>query len=415
MHNLFRKVGVLSLGSVLGHILLVVPLPLLTRLYSPEQFQLLTVYVSILAILIVVSNLRLNLAIGNPKDDAEAAALLVLSVISALGSALIVGLVLVVVIYSALLTDWLLQPYSWLVPLGVGCAGLYQAFLYWSSRRQRYSAIAKTKISRAASSSAMQVVLGVFGAGPIGLLLGQFCYVSVGAFSLLKKTLQDDLDLLKKVSRKDLRACLKKYKSFITISVPEALANSCGIHIPILLIAYLSGDSDAAYVGLAMQILSLPLALIGQSAHQVVMAETPRTLGTSEFSAMFIRLVLGLVVSGALLFSFIFLITTNFTEQIFGDDWSSLATVITWLLPWHCLQYVTSPLSGILHITSRLRAALWLQIIGLVLRVGSVTLCYVYTELDLPAAYGLGSVAFYLVYCLTVLIVVKNESKLGTH
>ena len=217
------------------------------------------------------------------------------------------------------------------------------------------------------------------------------------------------------MSKKDLRACLKKYKSFITISVPEALANSCGIHIPILLIVYLSGNSDAAYVGLAMQILSLPLALIGQSAHQVVMAETPRTLGTSEFKEMFLRLLLGLVASGALLFSCIFLVTTTFTEQIFGDDWSYLATVITWLLPWHCLQYVTSPLSGILHVTSRLRTALWLQIIGLVLRGGSVFFCYVYTELDLPAAYGLGSVTFYMVYCLAVLFVVKNESKLGSN
>ena len=187
MQNMFRKVGVLSLGTVLGHKLLLVPLPLLTRLYPPEQFQLLTVYVSVLAILIVVSNLRLNLAIGNPEDDVEATALLVLSVISALGLALVVGVVLVVVMYSALFTDWLLKPYSWLVPLGVGCAGLYQAFLYWSSRRQRYSAVAKTKITRAASGSAVQVALGVFGAGPIGLLLGQFCYVSVGAFSLVKK------------------------------------------------------------------------------------------------------------------------------------------------------------------------------------------------------------------------------------
>ncbi|MDB2315824.1 oligosaccharide flippase family protein [Luminiphilus sp.] len=410
--DLFRKVGVLSLGSLLGHIFLFVPLPLLTRLYSPAQFQLLTVYVSILSILIVVSNLRLNLAIGNPEDDTEAIALLILSVISSLVLALFVGLVVSIIDYAALLSDWILQPYSWLLPLGVAFAGLYQALLYWSSRRQRYVTVAKTKVSRAASSSATQVAFGIFGAGPIGLLLGQFCYVSVGALALLKVTIKDDLELIKKVRKRDLCAGFNKSRQFITTSVPEALANSCGIHIPVLMIAYSSGNSDAAYVGLAMQILSLPLALVGQSAHQVVMAEAPRTLGTVEFHPMTRRLLLGLFMSGSVMFLSIFFVTTMFTEEIFGDEWGKLAEVITWLLPWHCMQFITSPLSGLLHVTSRLRIALWLQISGLLLRISTIIAFDVYTDMSLTAAYGFGSAAFYMLYFGVVLHIIKNESKL---
>ena len=79
--------------------------PILTRLYGPESFGVLATYVSILALLNVVSSLRYELAIAVPEDDDEAIALVWLCfVLVAISTAL-----------TALGVAWLGNPLvSWL-------------------------------------------------------------------------------------------------------------------------------------------------------------------------------------------------------------------------------------------------------------------------------------------------------------
>lgn len=88
--------------------LTILALPVLTRLYSPEDFSLLAVYVAILGILTVVACLRFEIAIPLPEQDEEGAHLLVL----ALGSALAIGALLwmVVMLLPAQITDSLGAP-----------------------------------------------------------------------------------------------------------------------------------------------------------------------------------------------------------------------------------------------------------------------------------------------------------------
>ena len=72
----------LLLGGTAGaQMLTVLAAPLLTRLYSSEDFGLLSVYTSLLALIGVVSSLRYELAIPLPEDDGEAANVAVLSLI----------------------------------------------------------------------------------------------------------------------------------------------------------------------------------------------------------------------------------------------------------------------------------------------------------------------------------------------
>jgi O-antigen/teichoic acid export membrane protein len=61
-------------GSVAGQGVVIVGYPLLTRLYDPSEFGLLTVFTSIVGILAVLSTASLETAIPIPGEDREAAA-----------------------------------------------------------------------------------------------------------------------------------------------------------------------------------------------------------------------------------------------------------------------------------------------------------------------------------------------------
>ena len=84
-----RSVGILAGGTAAGQAIIVAASPILTRLYTPEDFGVLAVYASLLSILGVVASLRYELAIPLPESDEEAANVTVLSLVVVLGMALV--------------------------------------------------------------------------------------------------------------------------------------------------------------------------------------------------------------------------------------------------------------------------------------------------------------------------------------
>ena len=83
-----RSVSFLAGGTAAGQAITVLAAPLLTRLYSPEDFGLLAVYTSLLMTIGVIASLRYQLAIPLPKSDEEAAHVVVLSLFIVLGISL---------------------------------------------------------------------------------------------------------------------------------------------------------------------------------------------------------------------------------------------------------------------------------------------------------------------------------------
>ena len=75
-----------------GHQLVVLTSPVLTRLYTPEDFGVLAVYASIVSVLVVVTSLRYELAIPLPADDNTAANLLLLALAIVVALTLLNGL-----------------------------------------------------------------------------------------------------------------------------------------------------------------------------------------------------------------------------------------------------------------------------------------------------------------------------------
>ena len=75
-------------------VIVIVSAPVLTRLYSPSEYGILSVATSILFVLITVTCLRYEFAVPLPEDDVEAANLLALSLAANLGMSVAAGVVL---------------------------------------------------------------------------------------------------------------------------------------------------------------------------------------------------------------------------------------------------------------------------------------------------------------------------------
>jgi len=395
---------------------MVLILPLLTRLYSPEDFQILAVFVAILSLVTVVSCLRLNIAIPLPEDDQTAAALLVLSIGA---SVLFTATSAVFVMWSAeALADLLGEPaiarYLLLVPAGIFFASSYTALQYWASRKKRFGLITRTRISRALAGAGTQLGYGAFAPGPFGLILGQILYMGMGTIRLAVVTWSDDRKNFANLDRRKVTGTLHEYRRFPLLSVPEALFDSAGIQVSILLIAAYSANPEAGYMMLAMQVLGAPMALIGGAVAQVYLAEAPESLRRRELSQLTRKTIGSMLRIGGPVLGVVGILAPFLFPPIFGQEWARAGSIVAMLAPSFLLQFLVSPVSMVLHVTGNVLTAMLLQAFGLVLRVGFVLAAASISPSWIVEAYAGSSIIYYLAYLAIVLLLLRRTQAAST-
>lgn len=404
-NNFLRGVSVLMGGTAAAQAILLIALPFLTRLYSPQDFSVLAVYVSAVSILSISACLRLEIAVPLPADDTEAASLLVVAlaasaVIAALTTA---GVLLVPGSLDSLIGRGELGPYLWLVPIGVWLASTYSALQYWSTRKRRFSDIAKTKLTQSIGGTGVQVGLGWLGLAPFGLLLGHAVIGGAGVIGLAARALRHERAKFQAVRISSIATALRNYRRFPLYSTWDALANTSGLQVPVIIIAAVAVGPEAGLLMLAMRTMQAPMALIGTSVGQVFLSEAPEKERQGQLPAYSTKIMASMARIGAGPLVFAGFAAPAIFGYAFGPEWADAGHMVSWMVPWFILQFVSSPVSMLMHVLQLQGELLVLTIFGLVCRAGGVALAAMFSPQSLVEAFALGSALFYLI--LTVIIV----------
>ena len=409
-----RSVGILVGGTAIAQAIGVMALPLITRLYTPEDFSLLAVFSSFVTIVSVAACLRLEIAIPLPEQDEDAINLLALSLFFCSLAAGLTGLI--VLLFPNQITSIIRQPelkeYLWLIPLGVWLTSSYSAAQFWATRKKRFVAVAKTRMTQTIGSISIQVIYWlVTGAGSLGLLLGQTVYCGAGTLGLLKASWREDKTLIKKISFLEMRKNFKNYKNFPKYSTLEGFANSAATDIPILIIGSIIAGPEAGFLFLAMKIMVIPLGLIGRAIANVYFAHASEKHRKNELTSFTISTLDGLIKSGVGPLIFIGTLSPTIAPIVFGDEWRRAGEVILLLTPWFILQYISSPISSALHVTQNQKKAMVLQIAGVAIRVGATLFAALKAPSHIVEFYAISSALFYAIYFHIVCSSLKISSK----
>ena len=127
-----KNVLTLMTGSTIAQVLPIVFTPILTRLYSPEEFGVFAFYISLVTFLIVFSSGRYEQAIVLPKTDKQAINILSLSFVILFVVTFILSVTLFffgdfvqVKIENPILNNWI-----WFIPICVFVSSSYKIFTY---------------------------------------------------------------------------------------------------------------------------------------------------------------------------------------------------------------------------------------------------------------------------------------------
>lgn len=402
-----KAVSVLVGGTAFAHVITILVLPFITRLYTPEDFSRLAVYSSLLGIFAVVACLRYEVAIPLPKSEEVAERLLIISLLSSICFSLILAILLFV--FSSYIKQLLGNGYFsqiiWLLPIGVFAASLYSAFKFWSTRIKDFKTIAQTKIQQSISSAITQLVLGWSGHTGIGLLVGQFFYSGAGVFSLIRKKTK-----IQKLNFKKIKNTIIEYIHYPKYSVGEALFNTAGVHLPILIIAAVAAPKEAGYLLLASKIMIIPMVLIGASISQVYYAHANDAKKENRLAEFTYQCMCKLALIGIAPLLFIGILAPSIFPLVFGSEWVRAGILVAWMTPWFIIQFIVSPVSMALHVNNNQQLAVILQFIGLVLKISLVCLAFKIDKSLISETYAISGFIFYLLYILMLVRALKLKN-----
>lgn len=411
--GVFRGMITLVMGAGLARIVGLASIPILTRLYSPEDYGVLAIYTSIVAVLVPILTLRYVTAIPLPKTDAMAFNLFMLCAKLILVGTLLISLVLG--FFGETVLGWFsMQEFAhlwWLIAIGVMGTATYELFSLWATRKKDYKIIAKTQFTQSLTGNAAKIGLGLLSLKPLGLVIGQLIAQSGGVGSLFKNAYQDFKKLYPHVSSKKQRFVAKYYQEFAWFRLPSQFLMVLSTQAPILMMSALYGKESTGQLGLAMMALAMPVGLIGGAMSKAYYAEIA-ALGRNNLSKIkkvTFSIQKKLFAIGLPITIVVMLLAKPVFSLVFGESWMIAGGYAAILAPFMLLQFTSSPLVQALNVVG---SQLSFLIINVTRMIGFIFIFYFFKkthveENDFITILSVFLCLFYLFQTLFVLKVIS--------
>ncbi len=355
------NVLILMIGTAVSQVMLIAISPILSRIFSPEDFGIYGVYAGIIAIVSSVVALNYELAILLPKHDEEAINLVALSVIACLGMAVLSGLIVWVVPFKFIYPEnpKAISSWIWILPVSVITLGILAILEAWCTRKKLFQQSSWAKILRSFVTGGYQIFSGYKDGGSLGLIFGAVLGTIVASVGVVVLVMQQNFKTyLQSLRWKKIRSLAKRYIDFPVYSSSQNLLNAVSISAPAFFLTYFYGVKIAGFYLLGIKLIQVPADLVSRSFRQVFYqkaAEVHNEQGDlyQIFKRSTIHLLMIAIVPSLIIFFFAPMIFKIFL----GQNWETAGEYSRWLVVWIYVNFANVPAIccyRILNLQSRL-------------------------------------------------------------
>lgn len=365
-------------GTTFAQAIAIIASPILTRLYGPESFGFLAIFISITSIIGVIACMRYELAIMLPKADDKAAnllALCLLCVATVSGLAMLILYLINDALLSLLRTPGL-APYLILVPPFVFINGIFLALNYWNSRTRHFGRLSVAQISSSLATTSTQIGAGLGGNATGGSLIGaNLVGVSISTAVLGAQIWRDDHSILhRSISWRGMVEVLKRYKKFPLVDSSSALLNAASWQLPAFLLAAFFSPEIVGYYALGFRVLQFPMSLIGGSIAQVFFQRASNANSDGTLPLFVENVFHSLVAIGIFPILTVTIVGPELFAVIFGDSWIEAGLYAQILSIWAFVWFISSPLSTIRAVLEKQAFGFKITTLNFVTRIISLTI-----------------------------------------
>lgn len=367
----------IATGNVVAQAISFIAVPLITRIYTPEEFGIYSVILSATLILGPIASLRYDFALLLPRGETKALNLLALSAGTCLLSSLLIAAFLLFApdnILSAMGLSGSLRTLL-AIPLGTFLLSFLQNLTFYNIRAQHYRELTLATIAGSLADRGFSLVSGFFFAlGPWGLIGGRI-FGPLTSVALLQSSglYRRAWAQRKRVSLKRMWGQALRYKDFPLYSSWAALLNTAAREIPTFLLAAYFTPAVAGLYGLGMRMVNLPMMVVGDAIAKVffqgVTAEREDTDKLRRISLKLYQQLTFFTLPPTLIFIFA---GHELFALFFGDQWRPAGQFLRVLAPSFFVMFLYRPMSVFYDTFNRQRQRLIFDLVNTALRLGTV-------------------------------------------
>ncbi|GAP23074.1 lipopolysaccharide biosynthesis protein [Leptolinea tardivitalis] len=365
--SIFKDIFSILTGTVLAQLINVIAIPIITRLYTPEQTGSLAIFISITGVLTIVSSLRYELAIILPDTFEEASNILVLCFLLVIFTTFLVWILTISVgnTFLKLLNASNLFTYLWVLPLLNFFTGIFQVISYWNTRFHKFGDVSIGRVTYSGITSSFQVGLGLINPPTIGILIHGVIWGNIAStLVLFTKTFWTDLQkILSAIDIELMKSLIYRYRKFPLYSTGSGILNYFSWQLPTLMLAAYFSPSVSGLYDLGNKILRMPMNLIGVTISQAFLPRAAEAQKEGHLSKLVENSLDYLV-----LFTLFPLLVLTITGSdlfflLFGKEWAEAGVYTQILSIWMFFWFISSPISNIFLVLQKQEFSLKLDIV----------------------------------------------------
>lgn len=375
-----RPIGTLLSGSVIGQIAALAAYPVVTRLFTPDDFGLYNIFYSYIDVLMIVSTGKYEQAFPVASSDAEARALL--RFVRWLN--VVVSLLILMAVALLLASDALpgetrqLGSVALLVAPLVYFGGTVRIHSFLFNRYESYKTIASSTAIYGLATSSLKVVFGLFlrvvpwlsrWGLPLATVLGQAASDLPYRFRLRRLPMAT----CDRPTARAATAAACKHRRFPLYVMPKDLLNSFAFNLPFIWLAIYFDSGLVGLFALALMVCFRPVNIAAADIERVLYASVVQLKNSHQRIGPTIwRYMSRIILVAVPAFCLLFFFSEPIMTFVFGSKWQGCAPFVRWLAPWCLLSFVSTTLSFIPNVFSTQRGEFLFHVLLAVLWVGAM-------------------------------------------
>jgi O-antigen/teichoic acid export membrane protein len=332
-----RDFGVVALGNAGGKALMMASAPLLSRIFSPEDYGASGVVIAVVAVSSVIATLRYDMVLlttRSRRGRANAVAL-TMALLSGYAAALALALAAGVSWGTATGSDSvLLHPLMLFAPAILVAMGIQSSIGHkLLVKAGAFRRAAGAGFAEGFGASVAQIGLGLAGLGPVGLLAGRLAgHLAALGVMLKGGWLVREIRELRPLMTRDgaARIARANYRQALFLT-PANVLNTLASQLPVFLLAPAFGAAAAgayyfinalAMAGMTFFIASAPALILREAARR-------RQAGLSP-GAFILQITLLLLAPSLLLAAVLHIWSVEIVVLLFGDQWTLAGQILAY-------------------------------------------------------------------------------------
>ena len=341
-----RNVGILTSGTIVAQAIPIAITPILTRLFTPEEFGMVAVYLACVTTIAIIVTGRYEQAITLPKKDDDAINLFIFTFKLCLSISIL--LYIPIYLFGAKVAEQIgradLAIWFYLLPISVLSTGALNLFKFWYNRTSQYRKMSINQVQLASFTAASNTAFGVArinGGLIIGTVVGQLFATLLVGFKIFKdeKIFFSNSTFLKQLSLG------KRYINHPKYIAPAQLIGVVAQQVPIFLISNIFSLTVLGFFSLANRLITLPSSLVASAIGDVYRQKISVAYNLrGEFKREFLNTLRKTILIASPPFIILYFLSPLIFQLFFGPNWRVAGEYAQILVVSAFFQFIFTPI-----------------------------------------------------------------------